>query len=40
MYVAELQGRVSLLGLDGTLLAPWGDPGKTNTGNWYVCSGT
>jgi DNA-binding beta-propeller fold protein YncE len=28
MYVAELKGRVSILGLDGTLLARWGDPVK------------
>ena len=26
MYVAELQGRVSILGLDGTVLARWGSP--------------
>ncbi len=28
MYVAELKGRVSLLGSDGKLLARWGDPEK------------
>ena len=28
MYVAELKGRVSLLSLDGKLLARWGDPEK------------
>jgi DNA-binding beta-propeller fold protein YncE len=28
MYVAELKGRVSILALDGTLLARWGDPVK------------
>jgi hypothetical protein len=28
MYVAELKGRVSLVGLDGKLLARWGDPEK------------
>ena len=26
MYVAELQGRVTLLVLDGTVLARWGSP--------------
>jgi DNA-binding beta-propeller fold protein YncE len=28
MYVAELKGRVSILDLDGNLLARWGDPAK------------